>query len=549
MGNTSTNSVVPEMSISVLPFINYLNRKESFVLNITQQKTQKFRFSPKLEFYEDSALGYINDTTVIIAGGTNSKGKLSKKCYLIDLSLMTIKKISSLPINSKLGTINLYKDLVYYAGGVTECLELQKTKRSKEGSPLMRYSLIDDIWEVFSHQPQSVDLSNINAEILPIYWVEDLIYSGTFLLGCKIYYYGGFLLTPEETPNRYVFSVVLDSDSYDFSIEPYEFPLFLKSPISSSNCNQAFICNGMSILDKPNLSCYIFTEKKGFTEITSPDIYSKDNYPPKVTDEYIIAVAFPKFAIKFKNSQGWMNFNVSLNLRLRSPSIIISEKLNTSSNSKFPLLHKGTIGKKSNSILAISQSHSQLSFSTKNTKSFVNSIKLRLAMSSPEHEIEEELNNSLETKRKDLNVKYANSLLVSDELQMTMIVGHKNDGYIKIQRKKAVKFVKVVVKVLENKEINPLEFSKLSYSLGFKSIVSVNDIQKSLNQFLVSKTFEYKKVRKLLDILYKILETSKSSKERFDEISFLLDIPLNAKKIDKEKCILLLTRAIKSLNS
>lgn len=173
-------------------------------------------------------------------------------------------------------------------------------------------------------------------------------------------------------------------------------------------------------------------------------------------------------------------------------------------------------------------------------------------MSSPElegQEIEEEINNSLETKRKALNVEYSNSLLVSDELQMTMIVGHKNDGYIKIQRKKAVKLVKVAVKVLENKEITPLEFSKLSYSLGFKSLVSVVDVQKSLSQFLVSKSFDYKKLRKLLDILYKILETSKVSKEKFNEISFLLDIPLDARKVDKEKCILLLTRAIKSLNS
>ena len=74
MGNSASAPLImpyqdPESSTSLY----YLHRKEKFVLFLTQKTTKKFRFKNKIKLYTDSALGYLNEYTVMIAGGTNSK--------------------------------------------------------------------------------------------------------------------------------------------------------------------------------------------------------------------------------------------------------------------------------------------------------------------------------------------------------------------------------------------------------------------------------------------------------------------------------------------
>ncbi|OMJ79941.1 hypothetical protein SteCoe_19926 [Stentor coeruleus] len=569
MGNSKSQAISPAKSINKEPFIYYLNRHEAFVLYLTQNKTQKLRFQNKRRFPTDSAFGYINENTVIVAGGTRNGGDVGSKCYIIDLESMKIVKISPIPRPAKLGSLYLYKNFVYYAGGITQDKENASTTRPVQGCPIMRYSLEANYWETFMHQTQSIDLNNYEVNLPLLFWIDDLIYPGTFILGSKIYYYGGYLINPSLHPNQNVFSVSLESSTHDLKPENYEFTKILKNPLSCTSDESVFICGGFDEDSQPSTSCYLFTERKGFTEVISPELMIIENYPPKFTSDYTIVVAFPKISVRNSQSSGWIDYSVALNLRMRSPTFVISGNDKGNESKVMPIIRKATIvNTKPNKIMTMrdldynyAKRNNTMAKSLKylpsikgkskvdKMKTFSYNQKLRNVVSSPEPDNypEDRLNNTFESEEEEQKITFENKITYSDSLYIDMIISKDNDSSVKVHRKKAVKFLKVATSILSKSELTALQLNDIAHLLGLKLSVSIQEIVESLRSILNQSSYPYKRVKKLIGMIHKIMEIPKLSTEKINSITEILEVPDLVIKINKEKCILIITRIVKAL--
>lgn len=568
MGNSKSKTISPEKNPNLEPFIYYLNRPEAFVLYLTQSKTQKLRFQNKKRFPIDSAFGYINENTVMVAGGTRNSGEVGSKCYIIDLESMRIEKTSPLPTPAKFGSLYPYKNFIYYAGGVSQAKENASTTRPVQGCPVMRYSLETNHWETFVHETLSIDLNNYENDLPILFWIEDLIYPGTFILGSKIYYYGGFIVNPISCPNNYVFSISLESTTHDLKPEDYEFNKALKSPLSCTSDESVFICGGYDEDSNPSTTCYEFTERKGFTEVISPELMITENYPPKFTPNYTIVVAFPKISVRNSQSSGWIDYSIALNLRMRSPTFVISGNDKDDTSKALPIIRKATIintkpkgtmtmkGLEYQTMKKTIMAKSFKNFPTIKGKSKVDKMKtfnygdrIRNVVSSPEPDNypEDRLNNSFGSDKEEKKITFESKITYSEELCIAMIISKNNDNSVKVHRKKAVKVLKLSASVLNKSELTALQLNDIAHFLGLKLSVSIEEITESLKNILKQNSYPYKRVKKLISMLHKCMEIPKLSAEKINSITKMLEVPDLVTKINNEKCILIISRIVKAL--
>ena len=330
MGNPQSTSVIPISNSNSSPCLYYLCRRLSYVLYLTQTRTQQYRFNAKPKFYPDSALCYVSDTLLMLVGGTNSKGKLKSNCFMVDFEQMTVTKISPIPIPCKLGNLIQYQDFVYLVGGLIENQDEKEISSEYIGSPVMRHNKISGSWEVFIDQEIliSKDRNNISKTHAgkEKFYLKFLLYPGSFLINSKIYYFGGTVVYPEIHSNFSVYSMDLGTSNLQMVIEPYTFPIPLNSPLASANSKFALICGGEGISYLPNKSCHVFTAKKGFSSVKGKELEITENYPPRCTEDYVIIMAFPKFALKLRNSEGWLTYSVSSKIENPAPILFHGSK-------------------------------------------------------------------------------------------------------------------------------------------------------------------------------------------------------------------------------
>lgn len=550
MGNCAPSGIMPDKSKVNDPSIYYLNRSDAFVLYVTQSKTQKMRFANKKSFPKDCSLGYLTDSSVIIAGGTNNHGKLTDKVYKIDLLNLQIEKLTPLPIPSKLGSLFVYNDSVYYAGGMTEIQNDNQSGESYKGAPIMRYDINENYWDTILHKYETSECKDLEKHNFS-FSIEDLTYPGVFCVRNKLYYYGGKMINNQVSPNRNIYSVNLSSPSYDLIVEPYIMPIPLLNPVSASYGKQAFIFGGTTLTQDPSSACFLFNVKKGFIQIKTPFLYTNENYPPKFCKDYIIAVSFPCFAVKFKNSSAWLQYNVSLNQKLKSQTVLIRSNSEQKGSFHLPNIRQGTIQKPRLGSPDIKFTYSDSMGFNNSPKAFINAVQIRLTFSNQETEekcIEEKLNNSLNNSKTIENFESNGLMLVPQELSIAMIVSEENDGYISVPRKKAIQFLGRASNWLNGSELNPLEVNLLSRSLGFKIEVTICEIKKSMEKIITVTNFDLQKILKYCRIINKIFDKPKIKNELIAQILDVMKIKSYTDNVSRSKCILILTRVIKALD-
>lgn len=535
-------------SINTKPSTYYLNRTESFILKLTQTSTKKLRFSINKFFPMDSAIGYLDENSIAIAGGTSKTGSLRTRCYIIDLLTMELNKISSLPTPAKLGGLFRYKNFMYFAGGIT--LKKEKKKETTfQGCPVMRYNISENTWEIFIHKGESVNaypsLSNAYPSIDNIFSIENLLYPGCFLLVSKIYYFAGTLL-PSNVPNNIVFSISLDSETQELQVEPYTFDYPLLSPLCGSSKKKAYIFGGQTSSSQPNTSSFIFTQKKSFKEAKSPGLIFQENYPIKVTETYIIIISFPKFAIKFMNSHGWVHYTISLSASAKSPATYIK------SNASPKIVKKNSIIKKATIINPLS-----LSSHTEEPSEIRKSISLNIIDRKKYRGGGWEKSIERRSSKKYSTLNFSSEFHISDSKDVTIIskdnilssvISRKNDSLIKLPRKKMVKIVCQIYSKLLVKDLTPLELSELSSKFKDEIEVSIRELYKLLHEILAYDVYPYKRVEKFISILNKILEKPKLHLQCVFDIFEFLKLELPVENIEKKKCIMILTRLIKAMS-
>ncbi|OMJ87127.1 hypothetical protein SteCoe_11200 [Stentor coeruleus] len=550
MGNSRSEPNLLKKSYSEV-FTYYVNRSESFVLRLTQTSTKKLKFSIDKCFPSDSVLGYLDENTIIIAGGTSKSKSLRTRCYLINLEYAQLNILTPLPIPAKLGGLFKYKTDLYYAGGVTE-KKSGNNQKEFSGCPIMRYNLNDNSWEVFIHKEEQGDDGVLNScEPSSLsensFKIENLIYPGCFLLGSKLYYFAGAIL-PSYTPSRSVYSINLESETKELQIEPYSFPINIFNPLSGSSSKTAFIWGGLSPSSKPIQSCYMFTHKNGFSEILSPGLDYFENYPIKVTEEYIIIMAFPKFAIKFMTSHRWIHYTASLNFNMKSQTVIIKDLNNTDSIKKAPIVRDAKIlipkainldtddaldSVKNLSMRTFDSGKDARTFKTESSKSrSKNSYTLKTS------ETGNFSNDVFQSK---------NMTFLSKDDILSMVIIKKNDMLVRLPRKRMIKVICQIYSKILTKDLSPLEISKLSSEFGEEKEISIKQLYVCLKKNLGFEFYTYKKVHKFISILDRVLEKPKLHFQSLDQIIEFLNISMPAANIEKKKCIMVITRVVKAM--
>lgn len=547
MGNEKS-MIIPTSKSETIPFVYYLNRKEGFILYLTQNRTKKFRFKVQPKLYPDSALCYLSDTTILIAGGTNSKGKLKTNCYILDFDKMSIQAVTPLPVASKLGHLIDYKDSVFYVGGTTENQNSEEIHSQYVGSPIMKYRKSDNSWEVFLYR----DAKKIKEKTEEKFSLRNLLYPGAFMIQSKIYFFGGTVLSPEVEINYSVFSIDLESVDLNIEEEKYEFPIALNYPEAGSNSKFAFIHGGVDVSSLPNKLCYIFTLKKGFSQIGGKNLEVAENYPPRCTKDYIIAMAFPRFALKLRQSEGWMMYSVAENRSALSPVTLINSAQSTIKNSPLYTVYNPSMSSFSNFQRMRSQAHAfksslkhntsliSSSFSSNNKRNFYTVIPKGLGRTG------EVLTNSPRMSRSSLRFEENDKIVISPQLGNALIVMPQTDPSVKMPHKLAVKFLALVSGKINQKNMNPLQVNHLSHTLGYKQDITIVDLEMGLGLILQNQSYPYVLVRNFIKNFSAIFQAPEMKASRVKEIMDLLDIPNRVKVLSRQETILILSRMAKA---
>ncbi|OMJ70536.1 hypothetical protein SteCoe_31467 [Stentor coeruleus] len=547
MGNSKSTPSLHSLNPEV--FTYYLNRAESFILRLTPKSTKKLRFSINKYFSIDSAIGYLDENSIIIAGGTRKSGSLRSSCYVINLLTMELNKISSLPTPAKLGGLFRYKNFMYFAGGITV-----KKEKNKEiifqGCPVTRYNISENTWEIFLFKEESVNaypsLSNAYPSIEDIFSIENLLYPGCFLLGSKIYYFAGIVL-PSNIPNNIVFSINLNSETQELQVEPYTFDFPLLSPICGSSQKKAYIFGGYLPSSQPNSFSFIFTQKKSFKKVQTPGLVFQENYPIKVTETYIIIIAFPKFAIKYINSHGWIHYTTSLSISAKSPAAYIKSADSPKIKKRDSIVKKATIiNPLSLSLHSEGPSEIRKSLSLKIIDR--NKYKEDLPKNKYEERISLKKYSTLNLSSEIYKSDSKDATVISKDNILSYVISRKNDSLIKVPRKKMIKIVSQIYSKLLVKDLTPLELSQFSMKFGDEKKVSIRDLYKLLHEILGYDVYPYKRVEKFISILDKILEKPKLHLQCVFDIFDILEIRFPVENIEKKKCIKVLTRLIKAMS-
>ena len=146
MGNYAiqpNNASYPSSLKVIVPDLSYINRKDKLLLTVISQEIKTFMLKDKIKLYKDSIISIFSDKMIIVAGGSDSSGCLTKKAFLIKPFEFSAKEICQLPFPVKDGHFVKYINYIYYAGGVVEnddCSSLD----IDEGAPILRYSIDDN---------------------------------------------------------------------------------------------------------------------------------------------------------------------------------------------------------------------------------------------------------------------------------------------------------------------------------------------------------------------------------------------------------------------
>jgi hypothetical protein len=290
-------SSTTKQSSQNLPRFQYLDRLSSSVISFENLKPQLSKLSSEITLYKNSAI-LNSDDMLFVLGGNSDSGILQKDFFSIDSSTLNIKHLENIPIPTKLGYLICYKRSIIYSGGVSK----DSITGKKIQSPIMRYSLLKDSWEIFNHSNLIIPKSN-NTRL------KDIRKPGYFVIGSKLIMFGGYFRTStRRVPNKTIISFDLKSENLNFSAENFHFPIDIYSPITNSTKTRALIAGGKKINSALNDLVYKFGDLK-FRIIKNLNIKIPDNYPPIIQSGFEIIFSYPSVSIKPSDSTEWKNYS------------------------------------------------------------------------------------------------------------------------------------------------------------------------------------------------------------------------------------------------
>ena len=313
MGSCGAKSRVrleTEIKLEV-PHCYYYSRKKDSLFEISSGGISKYIFknNPRSNF--DSCVGVVGDNRIIIAGGRDPNGLLSKRVLLINAFSKAATELAPLPRAAKEGNLLESRGFYYYIGGTVHS-EDPNPPIPEEGSPIMRYNILNEFWEVFTHSSKNrkgkgkgkgkgKEEKKINEEELSLknlIGAGGFIYNGRiYLVGGKIYQNGGYQATDK------IFSVGIENEGFDMREESLKLPVKLVNPVCASGGTHAFITGGFMENGYPSVKMFVIKFSKN--EICechgTLDSPLDENYPPAYLENEVVIFSFPKLWIKPKH--------------------------------------------------------------------------------------------------------------------------------------------------------------------------------------------------------------------------------------------------------
>ncbi|OMJ69258.1 hypothetical protein SteCoe_33073 [Stentor coeruleus] len=290
-----TNPPSSTENLEYFPNFYYFNRPTGQLFLITKSSTTEILLKSDFHFSQESAICYLSSKSLIFIGGVFKTATLNI-VSLIDLSLQKSFLKAPLPFACKQGQAHEYKNWVYYIGGICQSENFQIQ------SPLMRYSLQQDLWQ---------DLGRYGEH----YKFNKIINMGTCIMGNKLLLIGGQRITSKNSlaSNKKIFSINLEN-GFKVQIEG-KMPNKLLKPNIAAGKKHGIITGGISLSKGTfNRKSYCIIIKNDICKIQTIENLSfdiKELYPGFYCGNYVMFISYPYVAVRMKNLKYWVEYQVT----------------------------------------------------------------------------------------------------------------------------------------------------------------------------------------------------------------------------------------------
>ena len=279
MGNcTANNHNTQSPTTYQIPEFYYLCRKTSSLFHYINNKIESISLNSEITIYHDSIIGVIQNSYIIILGGTKSSGKLTKKAYALSIHDKSIYPLSKFPGNFSSGFICYFNSMLYVV--------------STKSLDLFSYDLASATWE----QPKI--------------HVKHREYNTLCNYSCYFQHNRIFLVCGQynSAPNTQVFFI--DLMSLNCRKHTEGFPEYLDRPICLGTEECAIVGGGYTGQGQANNMFFFKSVRSNDWEaVQGPQVDILEDYPPVFLNDTPIFFSYPRVLIKF--SMGFMVCNLN----------------------------------------------------------------------------------------------------------------------------------------------------------------------------------------------------------------------------------------------
>lgn len=281
-----------------------IDRSTNRIYQGSNSQVREYSIGKLFKVKSDSAVGVGLGGLIALAGGTDSSRGLRNGFALIDLPRRTLSVKKPLPVGVKHGNFHEHDEWIYFVGGVTETTQ-ENDDSLFISAPIMRYSVTDNFWEVFSYEAASKQglmyaHSELNSSTLSATTQLDLrklIHYGSFMVGNKIYLIGGLFQrhSGEWVPNKTVYSIEVGSSQLTVKREETEFPYEVVAPVCCSLDDKGIVAGGYSPGDSSVLTvcCMSISPTISYSLLEPLPVHLPDCHPAVFSQKRLIYTNFP----------------------------------------------------------------------------------------------------------------------------------------------------------------------------------------------------------------------------------------------------------------
>lgn len=486
MGGKS--STTKQSSLS-LPKFHYLDRISLSIISFDNITPQISKISNEITLFKNSAI-LNSDDMFFVLGGNSDSGSLQKDFFSVDSSTLNVKRLENVPIPTKLGYLFCYKRSIIYSGGVSR----DPITGKKIQSPIMRYSLLKDTWEIFNHHNLILPKSNNTRH-------KNLRKPGYLVIKSKLIMFGGYFRTStRRVPNKTVISFDLKSENLNFYAENFHFPTDIYSPVTSSTKNKGLVAGGKTTNSVLNDLVYKFVDSK-FQVVKNLKIKVAENYPPIIRSDFEIIFSYPDVSVRPCDSTEWKSFSFDSEVQsFKTLQKSSSENIIRQSENLYKTRSLGSLSQRNDL-------SSQLSPRSQGVFSFDQSL---------------------------------------DNLDLDFILDLESDREVKVFHKAALKLLVFISDKIEKKKLDAIDVNGISAQLNFEPEISVSQVVGVLECLMSKENYSVQEVITVYRAVHRILKCNKIRSMVLLKILKGVGVEKFGNSLSKENLIYVLGRLVKA---